>query len=137
MNSDWETLRVSVIKKMNWKQCPICDGNLEVIDVSPCYDCGHIENEIKHFRDGKHKYNVYSIFGLEITLCDVCYLEFEQYGPEYFGLTKDNKFSHKQISFVRDSEKQIEKDKFCIECGHRLSFLKFLFEVRNANNNNS
>lgn len=121
---------------MKKKQCPICFGELEVIDVAPCDDCGHDQNEINHFYECKHTYREFEIFGVTLILCDFCMVDFSSYDPEYFGLSKNKIIglgSQKLKEIQLLNNLSIQKDKFCPTCGHRLSFLKWLKDVNEEN----
>jgi hypothetical protein len=62
---------------MQATHCPICYGELEVREVTPCDDCGGRPKELEHFREGMHAYAIYEVFpGLELTLCDFCAVDF-------------------------------------------------------------
>jgi hypothetical protein len=114
------------------QQCPICYNELEVRDCSPCDCCGWDDNEIDHLNAQKHTYKVYDIYkGLHLTLCNFCEVDFSSYNPEYFGLLKDERLGLHKFNYVKDIKNpQIIKDKFCPNCSERLSFLKFLKQIR-------
>jgi hypothetical protein len=114
-------------------KCPVCSSLLEKIDVAPCYDCGHDEDEIEEFNKNEHSYNEYKIFDEEIILCNFCDVDFHSYYPEYFGLPRGYKKSY-ELDFLRSIEKKsIEKDYYCKTCNRRLAFLNFLSKVINKN----
>ena len=76
---------------MKKEQCPICFGRLEIIYAAPCYDCGHDGNEIDHYKEGKHTYHEFEVFGFPIVLCNFCMVNFSSYDPEYFGFSQGTK----------------------------------------------
>lgn len=117
---------------MKNEQCPICFSDLELKDCAPCDDCGHLEEEIKHFKQGIHQYNIYNIYkGLRLQLCDFCEVDFGSYKSEYLGFNNNKRIGYGSFEFVFSVENpSIEKDKYCPECGRRLKFLKFLRELR-------
>ena len=112
--------------------CPICHTALEVRDVAPCMECGAVTIEIEHALAGKHTYAQYRIFDdLTLVLCNICWLEFGNFNPEYFGLPKDTLLGPSRIDFVRSvDDVQIGEDKYCPNCHARLAFLKFVAEAR-------
>ena len=115
---------------MKKEQCPICYTELEEIECAPCYDCGHLPEEIEHFKSGKHTYTIYDVYrGLKLQLCNFCDVDFGSYNPEYFGIGK--KLDLGGFTFVQESQNpKLEKDKYCPECERRLKFLTFLKEIR-------
>ena len=117
---------------MKNKQCPICFSDLVVKDCAPCDDCGHLDDEIKHFKEGRHKYNVYNIYkGLKLQLCDFCDVDFGSYKSEFLGFDDNRRIRKENFEFVSSVEKpSIEKDKYCPECGSRLKFLRILRGLR-------
>lgn len=114
------------------QQCPICFSDLEVTDCAPCDDCGHLPEEIEHFKSGIHRYTVYEIaHGLRLQLCNFCDVDFGSYKPDYLGLRKNKHLGFEHFNFVKAVENPIlTKDYYCSSCGHRLTFLKFLCELR-------
>jgi hypothetical protein len=118
--------------------CPLCYAELEVIDVAPCMDCGHIPLEIEHASEGQHTYAEYRVVGdLSLTLCDLCMLEFGLNDPTYFGLPAGSKLGSDTIRFVPSMEDvQILKDKYCPNCRRRLAFLRFVERARQEHASN-
>lgn len=126
---------------MNLEQCPICGNELEVKEVTPCFDCGSIDDQVTLLRQDveegyEHdsiRYNVYRIFNqIEISLCELCAMEFSQYDPHYFGLLSSQELKYGKMQFIKSvREPQVGKDKYCPSCQKRLSFIKFVLEVRN------
>ena len=108
--------------------CPICFGELEVRDVTPCDDCGASPDELDHLRTGKHDYAVFTVFpGLEITLCDFCRVDFGSYNPDFFGLPKHKRIGFEKMTLVRSIDHPaIHPDKVCTQCGLRLTFARFV-----------
>jgi len=117
---------------MKIEQCPICYSNLEVKKFAPCDDCGGLEQEINHFRDGVHKYNVYEIYnGLKLQLCNSCDVDFGSYKSEYWGFLGDERIEYEKFKFIYEIENPtIQKTKFCPECKKGLKFLTFLRNLR-------
>lgn len=86
---------------MKNEQCPICYTTLEVKDCAPCDDCGHLEEEIQHFKKGMHQYNIYEIYhGLKLRLCNFCEVDFGAYDSEYLGFSNDRQIGYKDFNFV-------------------------------------
>ena len=117
---------------MKKEQCPICYTELEVIECAPCHDCGHFELELKHFKEGRHKYTIYDVYkGLKLQLCDFCAVDFGSYKSAYLGFKDQRRIGYENFDFVSEVESTIlEKDKFCPECKQRLKFLNFLRDLR-------
>ena len=116
--------------------CPICHDDMITIEVAPCYDCGHLKNEINEMKNGEHEYHHYKIFGVDIVLCDFCDADFDSYKPGYFCLPE----THPQDYPFSERRKRIkiletQKDYYCKNCQHRLAFLSFLKIVRKINKN--
>lgn len=117
------------------EQCPICYHELEVRECAPCDDCGGDPKEINDLRQGIHTYNTYEVYpGFRLTLCNFCDVDFGSYRSEYFGFPNGKRIGFQHFEFVKEVESpQVVKDKFCPQCFSRLTFLKFLSEVRNLN----
>jgi hypothetical protein len=117
---------------MSNTHCPLCYTELEVVDVSPCMDCGTFLHEIEDAVEGKHTYAELRIFGdLSLVLCNFCMVDFGSYDPTYFGLPKGTKIGYGKKEFVRAIEVvYIGKDKYCPNCHRRLAFLKFVEQAR-------
>lgn len=111
---------------MSHSHCPICSTELQVIDVAPCWDCGHLPRELEELKKEEHTYSVFRVFEThEVVLCDFCDADFGSYLPSYFGLPDTGHVIGDHLEFVRDLPKPWlpTKDKFCPECAHRLKFL--------------
>jgi|KBSMisStaDraftv2_1062788.scaffolds.fasta_scaffold50604_4 hypothetical protein len=122
---------------MQATNCPICYEPLEVLDVSPCMDCGCLATDLDHASAGKHTYAEYRIFGdLSLVLCDFCSVDFSSYDPTYFGLQRGARIGpgERAWQFVRDVPAVIAKDKCCTHCNRRLKFLEFLLHARELHN---
>lgn len=105
--------------------CPICAGSLEMIDIAPCFDCGHSPSELGELVRGEHEYHVFEIWGHEIVLCDFCDADFGSYYPEYWGLPR-GPFPDYLLALVRKvGNPEVGRDWFCPACKHRLAFLRF------------
>lgn len=117
---------------MQAMHCPICFTPLEIREVAPCYDCGHMDRELAELAEGRHTYSEYRIFGLPVVLCDFCDADFGSYKPGYLGLPDHERLAPNCLEFVRevDPTSQAHHDKYCPLCRHRLAFLQFLAEVR-------
>ena len=116
--------------------CPICYGELEVRECAPCHDCGgDVPTEIEHLQAHQHTYTTFEVYaGLRLTLCNFCVADFGSYRPEYFGFKQEQRINMASFSFIRDIiNPQVELDKFCPTCLHRLKFLVFLEAVRKMN----
>ena len=128
---------------MTLEQCPICGSELEIREVTPCFECGVLEDQVAMLREAiqtafEHdsvNYGVYRIFdALEITLCDFCAIDIGSYDPEYFGLRKDDKLGFQDLHIARKlHEPSVGKDKYCPECNRRLAFINFLLQAREMN----
>ena len=115
---------------MSENYCPICYSKLEVKEVAPCMECGHLEEEIAHFET--HTYSEMKIFGeLSLILCNFCQVDFGSYDPEFFGLPPKTDLGFHKMQFVHSIDNlSIKKDKFCPECHHRIQFLIFVSQAR-------
>jgi hypothetical protein len=122
---------------MSENYCPICYSKLEVKDVAPCMECGHLDEELLHFQN--HTYSEVKIFGeLALVLCNFCQVDFGSYIPEFFGLPRTAKIGFSQMQFLNSIDDfSIKKDKFCPECHHRIQFLRFVADARELNQKNS
>ncbi|AHM59292.1 hypothetical protein D770_05125 [Flammeovirgaceae bacterium 311] len=120
---------------MSKEQCPICYSELEVVDCAPCHDCGHLPEEVEHFKNGRHKYRIYNVFeGLRLQLCDFCDVDFGSYKSEYFGLENGKRITLEDFEIIQELEsRNLVKDKYCRECNKRLRFLTFLRNLREMN----
>ena len=112
--------------------CPLCNSELEVREVAPCEECGGDPKEIEEFQSGVHTYAVYAIPpGPNLTLCDFCAEDFGGFDPEFFGLERGDELSPKICE--SQTERQllaIATGNFCVACGFRQPFLKFVADVR-------
>lgn len=117
---------------MKKEQCPICYTELEVTECAPCHDCGHSELELKHFKEGIHRYNIYDVYkGLKLQLCNFCDIDFGSYKSGYLGFKDNRRIGYENFDFVSEVEPAaLEKDKFCPECNKRLKFLIFLRNLK-------
>lgn len=122
---------------MQETHCPICYGELEAREVAPCDDCGGSPKELEHFREGIHSYNVYTVFdGMELALCDFCYLDFTSYNSDFFGLPKGQRIGPTKMNFVRSVDQpSLQMGKVCTQCGLRLTFARFVVRMRELNAN--
>ena len=111
---------------MSSSSCPLCHSELINVEVNPCMDCGANPNS------SKGKYVEYEVlFGLKLTLCEFCSVDFGSYDPMYFGLDKNEKIGFEYFNFVKEVSNTVKlKDKYCTECEHRLAFLKFIEKCR-------
>ena len=123
---------------MSVDYCPICYSKLETVEVAPCEECGHLEEEIEHARNGQHTYAEMRIFGdLSLILCDFCQVDFGSYEPEFFGLPPKTEIGFQKMQILRWIEDHsIQKDKVCPECHHRIQFLEFVSQARAMNEQN-
>jgi len=128
---------------MKSEQCPICSAELEVKEVTPCIECGALEDEVKSLKQDiiegfihdSNTFQEYRIFDkFEINLCNYCAIDIGSFDHEYFGLSKNKKLGYENLQFLKDINKPaIGKDKYCPECKQRLSFINFVLGVRNEN----
>ncbi|MCP4258984.1 MAG: hypothetical protein GY774_15985 [Planctomycetes bacterium] len=124
--------------KKNPPQCPKCFEPLEVRNVAPCDDCGWDPEELNHFKEGKHTYNEFDVYGAKLILCDFCEVDFSSYDPTYWGFPKHNRVGYGSSGFikVREVAKEqltIKKSLFCHNCKSRLSMIEAVLQV-NENN---
>ena len=121
------------------EQCPICYTELEIRVCAPCDVCGWDLKEIDDFKENKHTYKTYEIYkGLQLTLCNFCDVDFGSYKPEYFGFANGKRIGFQDFHLVKEIKNpQIAKDKFCPQCSARLTFLNFLFDIRQLNSKKS
>ncbi len=113
---------------MTATQCPICFGTLEVRDVAPCADCGHMCEEIEHLRQRVHTYTELEVISEQrLILCDFCRVDFYSYDPAYFGLGSRRELGRfaDEMRLIRQlHEPSLGKDGYCPSCDRRLVFLK-------------
>ncbi len=105
--------------------CPICAGALEIIEVAPCFDCGHSPGELVELARNEHEYHVLEIWGHEIVLCDFCDADFGSYFPDYWGLPSGPLPDYPLALRRKVIDPEIDRDWFCSACRHRLAFLLF------------
>jgi len=94
-------------------------------------DCGNLPEELQHFREGRHSYAEYQIFGsLSLVLCNVCCNDFGSYDPAFCGLPPRPRISN--LKLLHDLYPLPERtfDAVCPECERRLAFLEFLVAAR-------
>jgi hypothetical protein len=120
------------MSKQKLTHCPLCHSELEVADVAPCAECGHLAQEIEHALAGKHTCAEMRIFGdLSLVLCDFCQVDFGSFHPEFFGLPPKAEIGYAKMQFMRSvPEVFLGKDKYCPQCNLRLAFLKFVVAAR-------
>lgn len=110
-------------------QCPVCFGSLEPREVSPCDCCGAEESERHHYRT--HRYAECDLgFGLSLILCDFCQVDFGSFAPGFFGLAELPRSFRLPRQVAAHYNTDLRKDLVCTNCGHRLSFLRFVARVR-------
>ncbi len=98
---------------------------MQPIDVAPCFDCGHAQQEIEHLSQGEHDYHVFEIWGCEIVLCDFCDADFGSYLPRYWGLP-EGPLPDYPLRLIRKLQSpKVSQDAYCASCKHRLAFLSF------------
>lgn len=114
--------------------CPLCWTPLEVVDTTPCFDCGALPNERGHLEQRKHTYSEFSAFGIPIILCNFCAVDFSSYDPAYFNLPPRTKLGlgDSLLPIQQIEHATMQKDKFCPQCHRRLAFLRFVKTVREA-----
>jgi len=118
---------------MSESQCPICYTPLETRDVAPCYDCGHDPEELVHLAEGRHTYDEIETLGARVVLCDFCQADFSSYDPTYFGQPRSARIGRSSMQLIRTiRDPRAAIDKFCPTCRHRLAFLRFVVEARDA-----
>ena len=129
---------------MNHTNCPICYEELEVVETTPCIDCGASENSLNvlridqeaNFAHDSVEYATYRAFEkLEVKMCSLCTLDFATYHSSYFGFKNNKVFSPDDFQFLKKIENpKIVKDKYCKNCNQRLAFSLFVKNVRDINN---
>lgn len=117
---------------MKKQQCPICYSELQVIELAPCNDCGHLKQEIQHCKEGKHRYNVYTVYhDLTLQLCDFCDVDFGSYSSEYFGFSSNRRIGFEDFEWISEvKQPTIQKGKYCPQYNKGLTFLEFLWDIR-------
>ena len=118
---------------MKKQYCPICSTQLEVRDVSPCWDCGHDSAELDHLASDAHTYAEFEVFGSRIVLCNFCMVDFSSYNGERFGLRQGKTIGLGTSEFreLRTVEETgVSKDKVCPACNRRLKFLNWVIDVK-------
>ncbi len=104
-----------------------------VVDTAPCWDCGHLPEEVEHFRSGRHEYRLVSAFGERMVLCDFCVVDFGSYEPGFFGLPPSTRIglgTQHLVVMEPVLAPQLSKDAHCEGCSRRLKFLTWLEAVR-------
>ncbi|MEZ5929311.1 MAG: hypothetical protein R3C55_12645 [Parvularculaceae bacterium] len=101
-------------------------------DVAPCHECGNLNSEIEHFNQRRHTYFLCEPFeGLNVILCDFCWVDFGAIHPEYFGLPR-TQISHRLPHKLRQLDGlKIERDWVCEHCKARQQWLQFVVDCRN------
>ncbi len=118
---------------MKRQHCPICSTELEIRDVSPCWECGHDSAELDHLASGAHTYWEFEVFGIRIVLCNFCMVDFSSHDPEQFGLPQGKAIGLGTAEFreLRSVERPgVSKGKVCPACNRTLKFLNWLMEVK-------
>ena len=118
---------------MSESHCPICHTALETREVAPCYACGHLPSELGDLAEGRHTYDEVETLGARAVLCDFRQSDFSSFDPAYFGRPAGTTMGHPHIQFVRTiRDPRPSVDKFCPQCQHRLAFLRFVMQARDA-----
>ena len=120
----------------NKKQCPICYEELDIKDCTPCDECGHLDEELEHFRENKHTYHLVEVFGRRIKLCNFCMLDFGSYHPKTFGEENIKRVilgSKELIEVKQLYNEKIQKDYYCKKCNSKINFVNILFEIKKEN----
>ncbi|MDG5493229.1 hypothetical protein [Psychroserpens sp. SPM9] len=117
---------------MKTEQCPICYSSLELVECTPCHDCGHFEEDIQKFKENGGNFNVYDLYnGLTLQLCDFCKIDFGSYKTDFLGFNDGTTIGFENMNFVKSVDNpKMGKDKFCPECSMRMKFLTFIHELR-------
>jgi hypothetical protein len=118
--------------------CPVCYEKLEIVEVAPCDDCGWREIEIQHFKEKKHIYAKFEVYGSKLILCNFCDVDFSSFHPSFWGFSAKEKIGYGSKDFHKIEEIPYEKlgigkDKFCPFCYARLTFLRALVKTRENN----
>jgi len=113
--------------------CPICYSELIIKDLTPCMDCGGIEEELGHYKE--HHYREYELyFNQRLVLCNFCDVDFGSYDTSYFGFLKSKQIGFQDFKLIREiNDKELRKGKFCPDCHRGLIFLKFVQHCREEN----
>nr|WP_298123406.1 hypothetical protein [uncultured Pseudoxanthomonas sp.] len=105
--------------------CPLCSNPLTLIDVAPCFDCGHSPRELDGCRQEAHRYYVCQLWDRELVLCDFCYADFGSYFPDYWGMPA-GPLPDYPLDAIRELDRPgVAQDMYCTTCQHRLAFLLF------------
>lgn len=125
-------LQAPSLHPMRETHCPLCHGELETRDVTPCDQCGGSPRELEHFASGKHTYAEYEVFpSLTLRLCNFCDVDFGSMDPEFFGLPRNTRLGYQFMRLIEPvREPTLGKDRFCPSCNLRLSFLRFVDRAR-------
>ena len=117
---------------MKTQQCPLCYTSLEVVECTPCHDCGHFEEQVATFKELGGEFNLYDVYeGLSLRLCNLCKVDFGSYKSDFLGFKDGTRIGFEHMHFLKAVENpQIEKDKYCSECNMRLKFLLFIRDLR-------
>ena len=118
-------------------KCPLCSITMKKSDVAPCIECGHLEEELEHFRQGQHEYFLCEPFKrFEIVLCDFCWADFGSISPHYFGLKDPKQNNNLMPRLQKIGDPKIEKGWVCKNCQAREPWLVFVQNCRNHFNTN-
>lgn len=114
------------------EQCPLCSGPLEVLQASPCHECGGDPDSLARFREGEDSYHSVRMFqGLELILCEMCMVNFGSHDPAFFGHQRDFGIGFEHMDVVKQVQSpSARQDLFCPKCGYRLRFLRFVKDAR-------
>ncbi len=88
--------------------------------------------EIDHAREGAHTFAECRIMGdISLVLCNFCQVDLDSIRPEYWGEYNTRRIGFADLEFVRRiDDVQIGRDKYCPECGERLTLLIALKKIR-------
>ena len=122
------------------EQCPECGDELDIRDVAPCADCGHVHEFVdvlrqdiaENFSHDSKEYNLYRAYDeVEVILCTACACGLESFAPDFWGYKGKKRLRFQDLEFLRQiNEPVIAKDKFCATCKMRLAFIHFVQSVR-------
>lgn len=96
---------------------------MERREVTPCFECGHLAEELAKLGERKPEFAEYQIFGrVRISLCIRCYMDLFSWSPGFIG----RRVCNRDIELLREIY-PIPKhthDLVCVDCNARLAWLE-------------
>lgn len=123
-------------------QCPLCGSQAEVVEATPCWQCGNSPDRIRVLEQDtreqfQHDSITYSLHGfpggVEIALCHGCAISCGSYRPEHWGLSGTRRIGFEHLQFLQDvAGRGVQKTQWCPSCGWSLKYSEALLAIRDA-----